>query len=253
MKKSFLVLSLVCLTLGQTHAQTAKFDTMAVSIMDRMSEFVGELSSCSATVNANYDVNSQELGLIKHSDVEHVYIGGADKLLITSQGDKGDRQMFYDGKMFTYYSVDKNHYAQVKAPGNVVDMIDQMNKDYGIIFPMADFMYPTFVDDILHDASSLVLLGITKVDGKECYHIAGASKDKTFQFWISEGPFYVPVKMVIINTAKEHMPQYEATYTDWQINPVLPASIFEFKMPPGAQKIKLHPVNSMKNTPASKK
>ncbi len=246
MKKGFFLIMVACLLSGRTEAQRSQFDTVAVSILDRMSEMIGQLGSCSATVKSNYDVSSQQLGLVKHSDVEHVYVGGPDKMLVRSEGDKGTRYLMYNGKMLSYYSVDKNHYAQVKVPSNVMDMIDYMNKDYGIVFPMSDFMYPGFVDDIINEARTIVLLGMTKVDGKDCFHIAGTAKDKTFQFWIADDAFSLPVKMVIVYTDKPLNPQYEATYCDWQINPTLPESIFEFRAPPNAQKIKLKPLSAKK-------
>src|ERR1035437_2228891 len=179
MKKSFFVIFLLCFLSAQIKAQSSKIDTVAVSILDRMSAMIGELGSCSATVRTNYDVSSKELGLVKHSDVEHLYIGGPDKLLVRSEGDKGSRYLLYNGKTLSYYSADKNHYAQTKVPSSVIEMIDYMNRKYGIVFPVADFLYPGFVDDILAEANNLVLLGMTKVDGKECFHIAGTAKDKT--------------------------------------------------------------------------
>ena len=237
---------LAFLASGQVNAQSAHIDTVAVSILDKMSAMIGELGSCSATVKSNYDVSNQELGLVKHSDEEHIYIGGADKLLVRSSGDKGNRYIMYNGKTLSYYSIDKNHYSQVDVPSTVMEMIDHMNKNYGIVFPVADFLYPGFVDDILAASTNLVLLGTTKVDGKECFHIAGTAKDKTFQFWIADDPFYLPVKMVIVYTNKPMNPQFEATYCDWQLNPILPASIFEFKVPANAKKIKLTPLSAKK-------
>jgi hypothetical protein len=238
-KKVFLLL-LTCLVLGRVNAQNTHLDTAAVTILDKMSRTMGELTSLSATIKTNYDVSSEELGLVKHSDVEHLYVGGPDELMISSEGDKGSKRYYYNGKRLCYYSVDKNHYAEEKAPGTVVEMIDSMNRKYGIMFPLADFLYPGFVDDILADASSLELLGITQVDGKDCYHIAGMTKDKSFQFWISDDAFYLPMKLVIVHLNRPLNPQYEATYCDWQINPSLPPSIFEFDAPPGATKIKFH-------------
>ena len=118
-------------------------------------------------------------------------------------------------------------------------MIDTMNKTYGIEFPAADFFYPSFVDDILSDAKNLVYLGTTRVSGKECFHIAGTAADKTFQFWISNDAFTLPLKMVIVYTSKNMNPQYEAVLSDWQLNPSLPAALFTFNVPPGAKKIKM--------------
>ncbi len=246
MKKGFLYIILVCLVSGRAEAQSSKIDTVAVAILDRMSAMIGELNSCSATVKSCYDVSSNELGLVKHSDEEHVYVGGPNKLMVRSEGDKGNRYLMYNGETLSYYSLDKNRYAQTKVPATVMEMIDYMNKNYGIIFPIADFMYPGFVDDILAEANNLVMLGITKVDGKECFHIAGTTKDKTFQFWIADDAFYLPVKMAIVYTNKPMNPQFEAIYSDWQINPSLPASLFEFQTPPNAKKIKLTPLSTAK-------
>ncbi len=246
MKIRFLFIILVCLLTGKVNAQSSRIDTVAVSVLDRMSATINELTSCSVHVRSNYDVSNQALGLVKHSDEENVYIGGADKLLIRSEGDKGNKYIHYDGKILSYYSLDKNHYSQVPVPATVMEMIDHMNKTYGIVFPVADFLYPGFVDDILAESTDIVLLGMTKVDGKDCYHIAGVAKDKTFQFWINDDPFYLPVKMVIVYTSKPMNPQFEASYSDWQINPNLPAAIFDFKVPPGAKKIKLTPLSAKK-------
>jgi hypothetical protein len=239
LKKSFIIIIIFSLA-AQTRGQSSKIDTVAVSILDHMSAIIGDLNSCSVTIHSNYDLHSKSLGLIKHSDEEKLYMRGPDKLLVTSEGDKGSREFFYNGKTLSYYSFDKNQYGQIDAPSSIMNMIDSVNKDYGIEFPAADFFYPTFIDDIISNAKNLYYLGITKVDGRECFHVAGTAKDKTFQFWISNDAFYLPVKVVIVYTSEEMNPQYEAVLSDWQVNPVLPDNLFNFLAPPKAKKIKMH-------------
>ena len=231
---------------GHLEAQTRRIDTVAVSILDKMSAMIGELSSCSVNIRSNYDVSSKELGLIKHSDEQQLFLHGPSQLLLKSDGDQGSRDFYFDGKTLTYYSMDKNQYGQIDAPANVVEMIDTVNKMYGIEFPAADFFYPSFVDDILADSKTLVYLGLTKVDGKDCYHIAGTTNDKTYQFWIADDAFTLPVKMVVIYTNKEMRPQYEATLSDWQVNPSLPDALFTFTVPHRARKVKLMPLTTKK-------
>lgn len=231
---------------GQLQAQTRRIDTVAVAILDKMSAMIGELSSCSVDIRSNYDISSKELGLIKHSDEQQLFIHGPNQLLLKSEGDQGSRDFYFDGKTLTYYSMDKNQYGQIDAPLNVVEMIDTVNKLYGIEFPAADFFYPTFVDDILADSKTLVYLGLTKIDNRECYHLAGTTSDKTFQFWIADDAFTLPIKMVIVYTDKEMHPQYEASLTDWQINPSLPDALFTFTVPHRARKVKLMPLTAKK-------
>jgi hypothetical protein len=251
MYKKFLFFSAVILLSAGLRAQQSatrarRIDTVAVAILDRMSAIIGDLGSCSFTVKSNYDISSKELGLIKHSDEEHVYLHGPNKLMMRSDGDLGSHELYFDGTKLSYYSVDRNQYGQIDAALSLVEMIDTVNKAYGIEFPAADFLYPTFVDDVLGDSKELVYLGLTKVDGKDCYHIAGKGPDKTFQFWITDDAFSLPVKMVIVYTDKEMNPQYEATLSDWQVNPNLPDAIFEFAVPHKARKIKMVPLSAKK-------
>jgi hypothetical protein len=245
-KKLLIFLFSVVITAGHLQAQTRRIDTVAVAILDKMSAIIGQLSSCSVNIRSNYDVNSKELGLIKHSDEQQLFLHGPNQLLLKSEGDQGSRDFYFDGKTLSYYSMDKNQYGQIEAPVNVIEMIDTVNKLYGIEFPGADFFYPTFVDDILSESKTVVYLGLTKVDGKECYHIAGATQDKTYQFWISDDAFSLPMKMVIIYTNKDMHPQFEATLSDWQVNPSLPDALFTFTIPHRARKVKLIPLTSKK-------
>jgi len=240
MNKKFFFSVFICVASTiQVTAQKMNIDTIAVAILDRMSAMIGDLGSCHVTVKSNYDIRSQHLGLVKHGDEEQLYIQGPDKLLIRSGGDRGDRNIFYNGKTLNYYSVENNQYATLALSLPIVDMIDTVNKMYGINFPAADFFYPSFVDDLLSESKYLIYLGMTKVDGKDCFHIAGTAADKTFQFWISDDAMTLPLKMVIVYTNRDMNPQYEAILSDWQINPVLPAALFEFKAPPKAKTIKL--------------
>lgn len=245
-KKLLIILLSGILGIGHLDAQSRRIDTVAVAILDKMSAMVGELSSCSVVIHSNYDISSKDLGLIKHSDEQRLFLRGPNQLLLKSEGDRGSRDFYFDGKTLSYYSMDKNQYAQIEAPMSVVEMIDTVNKSYGIEFPAADFLYPGFVDDILADSKTLVYLGMTKVDGKDCFHIAGTTADKTYQFWVCDDAFTLPMKMVIIYTKKDMNPQFEATFSDWQVNPSLPDALFTFTVPHRARKVKLLPLTAKK-------
>jgi len=238
-KKIFFGVFICFASATQSFAQRRNIDTIAVAILDRMTAMIGDLSSCHVTVKSNYDIRSQHLGLVKHGDEEQLYMQGPDKLLIRSQGDRGERSIYYNGETLTYYSMENNQFASLPFSAPIVEMIDTVNKMYGVDFPAADFFYPSFVDDILSESKNLIYLGMTKVDGKDCFHIAGTTADKTFQFWISDDALTLPLKMVIVYTNRDMNPQYEAVLSDWQINPVLPPALFEFMTPPKAKKIKM--------------
>ena len=222
-----------------TKAQTQRIDSTAVYLLNRTSVTFQDIKSCSFTAVTTYDIPSESLGLIKHAITDKVAIKFPNKMKVTSTGDKGNRGLWYNGKKVNYYSLDNNTYGFVTAPASVIETIDEVSKKFGIEFPAADFFYETFLDDLKAEKGNLIYLGKTIIDDKECFHIAGADKNKSFQFWIGSDDFFLPVKMVIVYSNDKDKPQYEAVYKDWVVNPDFPDYMFEFAAPPKAVKVPL--------------
>ncbi len=235
MKNLFLSLFLSIVSLGLL-AQELKTDEGAVMILDRMSDVIGDLNSCSFTLTSSVDVTDHDFGVIKSNGISDVFLAGPNKMNVQLNGDKGHRGFWYNGSQFAYYSYDENNYAMVETPPTIMETIDYMNDSYGIEFPAADFFYPTFTDDILKNFSELRYLGEKRVNGQPCFHILAANNSMRVQIWVSEDSFNLPVKFVINYNDENHM-QYEASFSNWQINPVLPMAMFEFSPPPEAAEI----------------
>lgn len=224
-------------------AQESRVDTVAVMILDRMASVIGELTSCSFTLCSSVDIEDPEYGLIKQMEKDDVYFSGPDKLLVHFYGDKGHRAFWYNGLQATCYWFDENNYAVIEPPDNTIEMINYINEDYGIEFPAADFFYPTFTDNMLGLFDNIVFLGKKKVNDQECFHILAWNKDMNVQFWFANDAFNLPVKFIIIYK-NEGNKQYEADFSNWQLNPVFPDAIFDFLPPPMARKVSILPMYS---------
>ena len=120
-----------------------------------------------------------------------------------------------------------------------MDLIDSISSYYGVDFPGSDIFYPDFVDNILATSNNLVYLGMGLIEDTECYHVAGATDDITFQFWINAQPPGLPVKMSIDYIDKPESPRYTIRFSDWKLNEDISDSVFEFTALEGAKKIKL--------------
>lgn len=221
----------------------AKTDTVAVMILDQMNHVIGDLNSVSFTLNTRNDVEDHEVGAISNFGVSQVYFDGPDKMAINSNGGKGHRGFWYNGSFLVYYSYNENNFALIETPSTTIEMIDSIHYTYGIEFPAADFFYPTFSQDLIDESEEIIYNGKKIVNGEECFHIISKQKEMTVQFWIGNNAFFLPVKMLIMYHNKSNL-QYEASFSDWDINPILPASIFDFLPPPGAREVYLLPKNN---------
>jgi hypothetical protein len=76
------------------------------------------------------------------------------------------------------------------------------------------------------------------VDGQECFHIMGVSKTLTFQLWIENNATFLPKRFLFIDKQKSYQ-QHQGTFTNWQLNPVLPESLFDFTPPKNARLISI--------------
>ncbi|HSH20906.1 MAG TPA: DUF2092 domain-containing protein, partial [Draconibacterium sp.] len=221
--------------------QATKPDTTAVMILDQMSYVIGDLHSASFTVNVKNDVIDREVGLVSQYSESEVILDGPDKMQVHTKGGKGHLGYWYNGELLVYYSFDENNFVLFDALPTTLQTIDSINTTYGIDFPAADFLYPTFTDDLIANSTEIIFNGRKMIAGKECFHIISHGEKSTIQFWISSDAFTLPVKMLIIDHTKNPGLQYEATFSDWQLNKEYPASIFEFLTPPGAHEINILP------------
>jgi hypothetical protein len=222
-------------------SQDKTYDTIAIVILDHMSAILGDLSSCRFRLDVESDLSDPDLGVVTNHEVSDVSFGGPDKMLMDILGDKGHRGYWYNGKTLTWYSFTENNYVVIEVPDHIITMIDSVHDTYGIEFPAADFFYPTFTDDLINQSEIISYQGRTRLNDKTCYQIVAKNKEMTIQFWISDEVLFLPVKMVIVYHDKSRFQRYEASFSDWQINPGLPPAMFEFALPPGAHQVSIQP------------
>lgn len=218
----------------------AQYDSIAIGILDSMENEISDLETCSFRFTSEYDISNDVYGLITHTESGSMFLKGPDNMFVEKKGDKGHKQFFYDGSNFSLYSFDKNQYASVPATMTLIELIDSVSSYYGVEFPGADIFYPDFVDNLLMTSNNLIYLGLTLIGETECYHIAGATDEFTFQFWIKDEEPALPLKMSLVYFNDPGSPRYQILFYDWKLNETIDDSKFIFSVPAGAQKIKIN-------------
>jgi hypothetical protein len=244
--KSLLICIIAFISTNIMSAQTKVLDSTAIRIIDRMSTIIGDLTSVSFTLESKVDENDQDIGLNSKYTTNQVYFKGPDKMMMDLQRNSEHRSIWYNGKSLVYYFYNENNYAIISCPPTIIETIDMVNENYGVDFPSADFFNPTLTDDMLRNFDQIRYHGKREINKKECHYIIATKKDMHVQLWIETSAMNLPYKMVImyLNDGNEVDTQYEATFKNWQINPELPVSMFEFNPPMDARKIKLLPINN---------
>jgi hypothetical protein len=224
-------------------AQSDSVDVNAVVLLDRMSEVIGEMASCSFGLQTSVDKPHPTLGLLKEYATHQVHAVGPDKLHVQTKGANSNHSYWYNGDILMYYSLTYNHYGFIETPDNILETIEFVHSGFGIEFPAADFFYPTFADDLLEHSDYVKYLGLVNIDGVECHHIAANGPEQTVQLWISNDTFTLPLRYVVIQKTGEQPLHFEGVFSEWRVNPDLPQAIFDFTAPQSARRISLVPRN----------
>ena len=241
MKKTSLILLLLVTGISLSAQDDNRKDTVAVIILDHMSNIIGDMHSCSFDLCTSQDKLDVDLGLLKYYNTHQVYMKGPDKMLVKSKGDKGHRGFWYNGAKISYYSFDENNYAEIETPDNIISTIDTVHETYGIDFPAADFFYPNFTDNLIEISDDLIFAGQKNLNGKDCFLIIAKNEKISIQIWVANDAWFLPLKFVIVYYDATPNEQYEATFSNWIVNPDLPDAMFEFMPPPGANELILLP------------
>lgn len=240
MKKLFLFSCMLFVMHVQAQETTKdeQVDPVAVLILDKMSDLIGDLESCTFNLSTRQDVNDPDHGWITHHSTSTLMFDGPDKMHVHKNGEKGQEGFWYNGKEVSYYSYDQNNFVRIQAPETTLATIDTLNAVYGSEIPAADFFYPAFTDDLLEAFPTILYLGKKSVGDDNCFHIKASNEEMEVQFWISDKAYILPVRYSIVYKNNSNL-QYETHFTNWDLNPVIPASVFEFMPPKNAKSIKI--------------
>lgn len=205
-----------------------QYDTQAVANLDALSNAIGELAS----VSYSFDVIGAKKDGSEYANQHDVYMRGPDKMYIHSSGSIGKRSIWYNGNTLGVFSYDKNSFASIDAPDDIIKTIDFVNTKYGIDFPAGDFFYPDFTDNILNQFDHVLFLGDTEVDGNATISVLASNAENDVQIWISKA-LNLPIKLLIESKVNPDE-YYLASFSNFRANPELPDSLFEFSAPPNS-------------------
>lgn len=237
MRKNFYLSSLLLLISISAFSQEKFQDSTALMILDKMGTLVGEVKSLGFHTQLSKDVAYAENFFIKEFESSEIVLKGPNKFYVKSTGERKAEMFAYQGDQVVYYSFLNNIFTAAEAPDNLIETLDWLYHDFDIEFTFADFLYPNFTADLSENMDYIEFLGTVMMDGDRTYHIGTANEHMTVQFWISDGAYFLPKKILITYLGEPYAHQVEADFSDWEINYEYPDSIFEFLPPPGAKQI----------------
>ena len=234
--KKLICLTFLCLALVISSCSLESkgyYEDVAVQELDRLTEKIGELNSCSFTLVSSEEKLEGEVNhtLYKETDA---YINGSDQMYFYTTDENGRRGVWVNSGELSIFLYDENKYQTKQVPKKLMFVIDSINEHFKFKFPAADFFYPTLTDDLIEFSDSLFLNEDKTIEGQVCKEVFAKSKGKEI-FILIDAETNLPKQLEIytlgVNGTKS---SYVATFSNWKVNPILPEKMFAFSPPENA-------------------
>jgi hypothetical protein len=170
------------------------------------------------------------------------FVQRPDRLRVNAEGDLVDKQFYFNGKTITLYDKDDNVYGTLEVPPNIESALDKANKEFGVRVALTDLASPQLCEHIGKKIKHSLYVGLHKVRGVPCHHLAFDGDAVQLQVWIDAGDQPLPRKVVLNHKNLPASPQWTAYLSGWNFSPQLSDNLFAFTPPQGAEKIKFIPV-----------
>ncbi len=209
----------------------------ALTVLKRMSDALSSLKQFSFDAEVNFDEPIDSGQMVQYGGVVTITVKRPNKVFAEMTGDRAQRKAWYNGKELTMFDQKKDFYGQLETPDTIDKTMDYLMETYDFTLPLADILHTDPYGSFSDGALEGVVIGDAIVRGKQCSHIAFAGELIDWQIWVSKEEPALPCKLVITYEDQPGVPQYQATFSNWNVNPEVPNSLFKAQIPEDAVKI----------------
>jgi hypothetical protein len=229
---------------AQEEAETQTEETTQATLEPEALEVLKEMSDTLSALK-EFSFDTEITNDITYDSGQPIQMGGTLKAVVKRPnhvyakyvGDINTREVWYSGKNLTLYIENKNFYGQLETPDNTDATMDFLIDNYNFSLPLADIINSDPYESVMETTLGGFVVGDSNVGGQECTHLAFTAKYVDWQIWVSNENPALPCKLVINYTQIEGVPQYQATFSNWNLKPELSKSTFTPNLPKDAVKI----------------
>jgi hypothetical protein len=231
-----------------------KSEEQAMAVLKRMAEFLSKEQRFSVTVDLGFDAVQDSGQKIEFGETRKIVLSRPDHLRIDATKRDGSKsELIFNGKEIMLFYAKENVYATETKPGTVDEAIAYFVNDLDMRLPLAELLNSNLAKMLPERVREAAYVEKSSIGGVPCDHIALRGDQADLQLWVAQGNQPLPQRAVITYKREDGRPQFWANFTDWNLAPKVPESLFAFTPPKGAVKIAFSPRQMIQPGGAEKK
>ena len=225
-----------------------EIEPAAMAIVKAMADKLSAAKSMSFTALATYE-SPDRTGLpLAYTTLSQVTMQRPDKLKVIGLGDGPRTEFYYDGKTVQAYEPAAKLVASVAAPSTTDAMLHAAFQRAAIYFPFTDLIVSDPFKTISDNVQVAFVVGkSTVVGGVTTDIVVLVGKFAHIQLWIGSDDKLPRMARAIFLEDPAHY-RHTVQFSDWKLDPTLPADAFAFTPPAGTATIPFAPPGAMDKT-----
>lgn len=233
----FLVLIVVSLGLSSGAFGDSNVDPEADRVLKSVQSYMAGLDSLLIQAELTDESVYGDTHKLQFSGALEIGMRSSAQFFAVNHSTLENRRMYVNNGTFTVFDEDVNVYAQAPASGPLKDVFAKLQAKYGINSPGGELFSGNAYELLAENASKVIHVGVSKINGVACHHVAGVLPDMDWQLWVRVEGEPVLCRYVITDRNVPMAPQFSMTFTKWQSNAAIPDQKFEFQAPADAEAI----------------
>lgn len=218
-------------------ARPRRVDPQADLVLKKMSDLLARTPRLALEAEETFDEISDRAPRVQLTNQRRIGIERPGRFAADATGDTLNRAAWFDGTTLSVLNKDENVFFTAPMPGTIDQVLDQIAERYGLVVPLSDLLYPDPYATLMEGVVYGEYLGLHRVEGTLCHHLAFSQDEIDWQIWIDAGDAPLPRKLVISYVLEPGEPQYAAVIKRWSLDPKFPDDLFRFEAPEGAKRI----------------
>lgn len=222
--------------------ETRKSEEQAIAVLKRVSAFLGQAKAFSVTIDAGFDAVQGSGQKIEFGETRKVVLRRPNHLRIDSTKRDGTKDgLVFNGKEITVFHLRDNVYATAAKVGTVDQAVDFLVQELDVRVPLAELLKSDVSKTLPEKIRSAAYVEQSSIGGVPCDHIALRGDEVDAQLWVSRDKQSLPRRLVITYKRTDGRPQFWAQFSDWNMSPQAPDSLFVHKPAKDAARIAFAP------------
>ena len=223
-------------------ASNSNIEEKAMTVLKRSADFLSQAQRFSVTMDMGFDVVQISGQKIEFGETRKIVLRRPDHLRVDETKRDGSQSgLRFDGKDLTVFHVKENVYATVVKPGTVDQAIAYFINDLDMRLPLAQLLSSNLAKVIPAQVRVADYVEEASIAGVPCDHIAIRGDLEDMQLWVAQGKQPLPQRIVVTYRREDGRPQFWAQFSEWNLSPEAPDSLFTFTSAAGARKIAFSP------------